>query len=113
MFNVQSKKVTVRITITADRDYDFVQLQDKRAACLEPVVQLSGYHWSNGSGYYCTPHDNVTSYYFDGLPKGTHVIETTYYVDRTGDYNSGICTVQCAYAPEFGGREAAKTINVK
>lgn len=102
-------KVTVRITITADRDYDFVQVQDKRAACLEPAGQLSGYHW----GYYCTPRDNATNYYFDRLAKGKHVVETTYYVDREGDYASGVCTVQCAYAPEFSGREAAKTINVK
>ena len=43
-------RVKVRITITADRDYDFVQLIDKRAACMEPIGQLSGYHW----GYYCT-----------------------------------------------------------
>ena len=103
-------KITVRITITADRDYDFVQVQDKRAACLEPATQLSGYQW--GGGYYCAPHDNATNYYFDRLSKGKHVIETSYYIDRTGDYASGTCTVQCAYAPEFSGREAAKVINV-
>ena len=38
-------KVRIRLTIIADRDYDFVQVIDKRAACLEPVSQLSGYHW--------------------------------------------------------------------
>ena len=73
-------KVKVRITIEAARDYDFVQVQDKRAACLEPVNQLSGYHW----GYYCAPKDNVTNYYFDRLSKGKHVIETEYYIDREG-----------------------------
>lgn len=103
-------KITVRITITADRDYDFVQVQDKRPACLEPATRLSGYQW--GGGYYCAPHDNATNYYFDHLSKGKHVIETSYYIDRTGDYASGTCTVQCAYAPEFSGREAAKVINV-
>lgn len=104
-------KITVRITITADRDYDFVQVQDKRAACLEPTTQLSGYQW--GGGYYCAPHDNATNYYFDRLAKGKHVVETTYYVDRAGDYTSGTCTVQCAYAPEFNGRDAAITIKAK
>ena len=101
-------KVTVRITITADRDYDFVQVQDKRAACLEPAEQLSGYR----GGYYCAPQDNVTNYYFDQLAKGKHIVETTYYIDREGDYTSGICTAQCAYSPEFSGREAAKAIHV-
>lgn len=101
-------KVKVRITVIADRDYDFVQLQDKRAACLEPVSQVSGYR----RGCYVAPQDNVTNYYFDRLAKGTHVVETEYYVDRAGDYASGICTVQCAYAPEFGGRAAGLRLSV-
>ena len=102
-------RMTVRITITADRDYDFVQVADKRAACMEPVKQLSGYRW----GYYCSPKDNATNYYFDRLSKGTHVVETEYYVDRSGSYTTGSCTVQCAYSPEFTGRTGAKTINVE
>lgn len=102
-------KVTVRLTIVADRDYDFVQVQDKRAACLEPVSQLSGYRW----GYYCAPRDNQTDYYFDLMAKGEHQVETDYYVDRQGNYASGICTVQCAYSPEFAGREGAKNFKVK
>ena len=102
-------RIKVRLTITADRDYDFVQLQDKRAACLEPVSQLSGY----SRGYYIAPKDNATNYYFDILAKGEHVVETEYYVDREGEYTSGICTVQCAYAPEYSGRDAAFKIVVK
>jgi hypothetical protein len=99
----------VRITITADRDYDFVQLIDRRAACLEPVSQLSGYH----DGSYCTPRDNATNYYFDRLSKGTHVIETEYYIDRPGTYETGALTAGCAYAPEFRGQTASETIIVK
>ena len=102
-------RVTVRIEIEADRDYDFVQLQDKRAACLEPIGQLSGYHL----GYYCAPKDNATNYYFDRLGKGKHRIETDYYIDRAGTYQTGICTIQCAYSPEYNGREAAKTLNIQ
>ncbi len=102
-------RLKVRITITADRDYDFVQLIDRRAACLEPVSQLSGYH----DGSYCTPRDNATNYYFDRLSKGTHVIETEYYIDRPGTYETGSCSVSCAYAPEFRGITSSQTINVK
>ncbi len=100
--------IKVRLTITADRDYDFVQVVDKRAACMEPVMQTSGYGW----GYYCVPKDNATNYYFSRLAKGKHVVETEYYVDRTGNYTTGTCSVQCAYAPEFSGRGAAETLNV-
>lgn len=102
-------RLTVRITIEADRDYDFVQLQDKRAACLEPAEQISGYY----RGYYCAPKDHATNYYFDTLRKGKHTIETEYYIDRAGTYQMGTCTIQCAYSPEYNGRTAAKTLNIK
>mgnify|MGYP000871833951 CR=1 FL=1 len=102
-------KVKVRITITADRDYDFVQVVDKRAACLEPVSQLSGYHW----GYYIAPKDYTTNYYFDQMAKGKHVVETEYYIDRQGTFSTGTCTVQCAYSPEYSARTTAQTLNVK
>ena len=102
-------RITVRITIKAERDYDFVQLVDRRAACLEPLGQLSGY---NGA-YYCAPKDNTTNYYFDRLSKGKHVVETEYYVDRKGVYQTGTCTVQCAYSPEFAARTKAIVLSVK
>ena len=102
-------RIKVRITVSADRDYDFVQITDKRAACMEPVNQISGY---NGR-YYCSMKDNAAYYYFDILPKGSHVIETEYYVDRPGSYATGTCKVQCAYAPEFNGITKSTTITVK
>jgi uncharacterized protein YfaS (alpha-2-macroglobulin family) len=102
-------RVRSRLTITADRDYDFVQLVDRRAACLEPVSQLSGYR----GGYYVMPRDHSTNYYFDRLPKGKHVVETEYYVDRPGSYETGTCTAQCAYAPEFRATTSSKKLQVK
>ena len=104
------EKVKVTLIITADRDYDFVQITDKRAACLEPVNQLSGYQW--GMGCYVSPRDNTTNFYFDRLSKGKHVVEMEYYVDRKGDYQSGTCTVQCTYSPEFGARTEAYELKV-
>ena len=102
-------RIRVRLTITADRDYDFVQVIDRRAACMEPVRQLSGWH----QGSYCAPHDCSTNYYFDCLSKGTHVIENEYYIDRAGTYETGTCTVECAYAPEFRAITKSQTITVK
>ena len=104
------EKVKVTLIITADRDYDFVQITDKRAACLEPVNQLSGYQW--GIGCYVSPRDNTTNFYFDRLSKGKHVVEMEYYVDRMGDYQSGTCTAECTYSPEFGGRTETYELKV-
>ena len=104
------EKVKVTLIITADRDYDFVQITDKRAACLEPVNQLSGYQW--GIGCYVSPRDHATNFYFDRLSKGKHIVEMEYYVNRKGDYQSGTCTAECTYSPEFGGRTEAYELRV-
>lgn len=104
------EKVKVTLIITADRDYDFVKITDKRAACLEPVNQLSGYQW--GIGCYVSPRDHATNFYFDRLSKGKHIVEMEYYVDRKGDYQSGTCTAECTYSPEFGGRTETYELKV-
>ena len=104
------EKVKVTLIITADRDYDFVQITDKRAACLEPVNQKSGYQW--GIGCYVSPRDHATNFYFDRLSKGKHIVEMEYYVDRKGDYQSGTCTAECTYSPEFGGRTETYELRV-
>ena len=102
-------RVKVQLTILADRDYDFVEVVDKRPACFEPVNQLSGYRW----GYYVSPRDETTNYYIDRLSKGIHKIETEYYIDRAGKYQSGSCVVQSAYSPEFRGIAKGEVITVK
>ena len=104
------EKVKVTLIITADRDYDFVEIEDKRAACLEPVNQQSGYQW--GMGCYVSPRDNTTNFYFDRLSKGKHVVEMEYYVDRNGEYQAGSCSARCTYSPEFCGRDIAYKLSV-
>ena len=102
-------RIKIRLTIETSRDLDFVQVTDRRAACMEPVKQLSGYQ----RGAYVSPKDFATNYYYYGLAKGKHVIETEYYIDRAGQYETGTCTVQCAYAPEYRATTPSITLNVK
>ncbi len=102
-------KVKIRITIESERDLDFVQVIDRRAACMEPVRQLSGYR----NGAYCSPKDFSTNYYYDMLAKGKHVIETEYYIDREGTYETGTCAVQCAYSPEYRATTKSMVLKVK
>jgi len=102
-------KVRIRITIECSRDLDFVQVSDRRATCMEPVKQLSGYQ----QGAYVSPKDCATNYYYYGLSKGKHQIETEYYIDRAGKYESGTCTVQCAYAPEYRATAPSIVLKVK
>lgn len=102
-------RMMVTLTITADRDYDFVHIIDRRAANMESVKAMSHYE----KNYYVSQKDYQTDFFFQKLPKGTHRINTEYFIDRTGTYLYSPATMQCAYAPEFSARSKADTITVK
>ncbi len=106
-------KVIVRLTVRNDRDMEYVMLKDMRAACFEPVEQISGYRWAQGTGYYQSSKDASTNFYFDNLAKGTYVFEYPVYVTAMGDYSTGTATIQCMYAAEFVSHTAGIRIKVE
>ena len=105
--------VVARLTIQLDRKMDFVQLKEQRGGCFEPMTALSGYHWSAGTGYYEEIKDASTNFFFDSLSKGVYVLEINYRVSHTGNYEVGLSTLQCAYAPEFATHSDSMRIEIK
>ena len=106
-------KVVSRLTISLDRAMDFIQLKDQRGACFEPVGALSGYRWNNGFGYYVEVEDAATNFFFDHLGKGVYVLEHSYRIARGGTYETGLATIQCAYAPEYASHSTGGTVVIK
>lgn len=106
-------RVAIRLTLTVGQDMQFVCLTDARAACFEPVDQLSGYRCRESICYYQEVKNAETRFYFDYLPKGTYVIAYELDIDRPGDYTQGLSSIQCLYAPQIIARTPAQTIVVK
>lgn len=106
-------KVVSRITLRLDRAMDFLQLKDQRGACFEPAGMLSGYRWQNGFGCYVEVEDAATNFFFDHLGKGGYVLEYSYRLDRQGSYQTGLASIQCAYAPEYAAHTAGGTLTVE
>ncbi len=90
-------RIRVRLTYTCDRDFDMVRVTDSKAACMEPVQQLS---WGD-SFKRVQPMDTEVRIFYYGLAEGTYSIETEYYLDRAGEYETGLATIVCEYAPEY------------
>ena len=106
-------RVTVRLTLTSDRDLDYIHLKDRRAATFEPVDALSGYRYSSGLGYYFAPGDLATNFFFDDLPKGSYTLEYDLFATYVGSFSNGLGRVQCMYAPEFGGNSEGGSLLVR
>ena len=94
-------KIVTRLVLRLERAMDYVQLKDSRAACLEPTSVLSGYRRSGSFDYYAETKDASSRFFFDHLGKGVYVLEYSCWVARAGEYQSGLATLQCAYAPEM------------
>ena len=109
----QGGELNVQKQLYVERAMDFVQLKDQRGACFEPIGSVSGYRWNNGIGYYVDIKDASTNFFFDHLGKGVYVLEYSYRVSRAGTYETGLATMQCAYAPEYASHSASMTVEVK
>lgn len=106
-------KLKIRHIVTADRDMDFVRITAQHPACLEPVKQLSDYQWMGGRGGYLSLHDSSFDLFFDRFTRGASTVDMEYYISRSGTYEMGISTVECAYAKQFGGHTEGQKVSVK
>ncbi|MDE5881816.1 MAG: hypothetical protein K2H60_08810 [Muribaculaceae bacterium] len=105
-------KVRVTLTLTCDKDMDYVAVIDERSACLEPVDQISSYSVADGLGAYREVRDTKTSFFIGYLPKGVNVISYDCYVDRDGTYALGIASAQSQYSPLQAAHSAGGEVRV-
>ncbi|MDD6473668.1 MAG: alpha-2-macroglobulin family protein [Bacteroidales bacterium] len=110
---LRGDKVIVRLVIQTNRSYDFLQLKDRHAACMEVIGALSGYQWKEGLGYYREVKDASVNFFLNHLEKGVHVITYPLVITHEGRYQVGRAEIQCAYAPEFVSHTAGTMVEVK
>ncbi len=106
-------KIVVNLNIENSQDMEFVFLKDMRAACLEPVEQMSRYRYQDGMLYYQSNSDTFMGFYFDKLPKGKRQVSYSMFVTKEGSFSNGYALIQCMYAPEFSAYSEGMRIRVK
>ena len=104
-------RMKVKLSLTTDRTYEYLQLKSGRAASLEPVSTDAGYTYNitNDILYYRAPTNTSDDLYIERLEPGTYTIEYDLYVQRSGLFSMGTATIRCLYAPSY----RAITKNVK
>jgi hypothetical protein len=106
-------ELVVRLVVTSDRDYEFLELRDHRPSLTEPVDVLSGWRWGDGAGWYVAVRDTATQLFFERLPRGTHVFEYSLRAAYRGSASSGFAAIQSRYAPEFSAHSESLPLEVK
>lgn len=108
------ERITVRVTVTSDRDLDFVHVTDPRPAAFEPVSQGERYRWEcYGVSWTEQFLDASTEIFFSQFSKGTFAVEYDVFATQTGEFTTGVPEVECTYAPEWRGRSATTRVKIQ
>ena len=102
----------VQFDLSTDRNLEYVQLVDMRAATVEPLSTAAGYryNWRDDIGYYDAPGNTRNVFYIDRLSKGSYRLEYEVKVQKPGRFNAGIAVIQCLYAPQFRATTTSETL---
>ena len=106
-------RLRVRLNVQCDRNMEYVELKEFRAACLEPVSTASGWVWTSGLSYYVAVNNSHNAVYIDRLEKGKYIIDADYYVTNPGSFTLAPSVLQCLYAPEFRATSPGQRLTVK
>ena len=106
-------ELVVRLVVTSDRDYEFLELVDHRPSLTEPVDVLSGWRFADGAAWYLAVRDASMRMFFERLPRGTHVFEYALRASHRGRASSGFATIQSRYAPEFSAHSASIPVDIR
>ena len=108
-------RLRIRFDLTTDRNLEYLQLADMRAASVEPVSTAAGYsyNWRDDIGYYSAPGNTRNVFYIDRLSKGSYVIEYEVNVQKPGRFTVGNAVMQCLYSPAFRATTTSATITVE
>lgn len=110
---VDGNLAKVILTVICDKALEYVTICDERPACLEPSDQHSGYHWGSGEFYYLETKDSETRIFCNRLSEGRHVFTYECSITNSGEFTSGIATIQSQYAPQFTAHSAGERKSYK
>jgi alpha-2-macroglobulin len=105
-------KVKTVITIETPRQLNYVLIDEKRAAALEPADGRSGYRYGKGFGYYQSVRDAGYHFFVEKIPSGISTIEYETVVVSEGRFFNGLVSLQCMYQPAVKVYGAGQVLEV-
>lgn len=102
-------KVRIRLEITADRDMDYVYIEDPLVAGFDAGINLSGWNWNQGLSFYRSFGHESVQLFIRHLPRGHYTIEYELGVVREGDFVFPATVIQSYFVPEINGYDPWKT----
>jgi hypothetical protein len=96
-----SDKIKTVLTIKTARQLNYVFINERRAATMEPRETESGYKYEDGLEYYQSVKDAGYLFFVDKIPSGIHSISYETVVSASGNFTNGPASLQCMYQPSI------------
>jgi hypothetical protein len=106
-------RVEVELSIDAKNHYEYLLIEDLKAAGMEPVELRSGWTWGDGSvSAQREFRDEKTAFFISYLPEGRHTIRYTLRAEVPGTFHALPAQIEAMYVPEIRGNSAGRTIPI-
>ncbi len=92
--------VEIELTIESKNDYEYIMLEDMKAAGFEPVELRSGYG-DNDMGAYMELRDNRVTFFIRRLARGQHSLRYRMRAEIPGSFSALPTKASAMYAPEL------------
>ncbi len=102
----------VELLLNSKNDYEYILLEDMKAAGLEPVAVRSGYQ-SDSLGSYVEYRDNRAAFFIERLPRGSHSLSYRLRAEIPGRFSALPARVEAMYAPDIAGNSDEDKIQVR
>ena len=96
-------KIKTVLTINVAKQINYVFINDRRAASMEPKEVQSGYQYEDGLDYYQSVRDAGYLFFVDKIPSGIHHISYETVLSASGNFTNGPASIQCMYQPFING----------
>jgi alpha-2-macroglobulin len=98
--------VEIELLVESKNDYEYLMIQDPKAASMEPIETASGYRYEQGLGVYREYRDQYVGFFIRSLPRGDHSLRYRMRCEAPGRYTALPATAVGMYAPELVGNSA-------
>ena len=102
----------VELLIDSKNDYDYIVLEDPKAAGFEAVDQTSGYN-GNAMGAYVEVRDNRVMLYVRSLARGKHSVAYRVRAEVPGQFSAMPTKAFGMYAPELKANSDESLVRIQ
>ncbi|MBR0457661.1 MAG: hypothetical protein IJJ26_00350, partial [Victivallales bacterium] len=106
-------ELEVELIVTSKNDYEYLCLEDRKAAGTEPIDVRSGYRWRDGLSAYVEFRDDRVALMVRNLPQGTHSLFYRVRAEIPGRYTALPAILQGMYAPELRANSSSLKLKIQ